>query len=225
MLFGSKQRLARSQGLSLFLLGKLLELSNTVKYLGLTFDASMDWHEHIHNISNKVSHRLNLLGRIRKYLDTDTSKLLYTSLVQPLMEYCDIVWSNADTSLQRLLRLQKRGARIILQKKIREDRTANLYCELGWVSLFERWNFHKCLTVFKCLNGIYPPYLRRLFSYNSDVHHYNTRNRANLHRVKITSKSGYRSFAYSAVKLFNNLDYATKRSLTLKEFVNNYWSE
>ena len=226
MLFGSKQRLARSQGLSLFLLGKLLELSNTVKYLGLTFDASMDWHEHINNISNKVTRRLNLLGRIRKFLDTDTSKLLYTSLVQPLMEYCDIVWSNADnTILQRLLRLQKRGARIILQKKIREDRTANLYCELGWVSLFERWNFHKCLSVFKCLNGIYPSYLRRLFSYNSDVHHYNTRNRANLHMVKITSKSGYRSFAYSAAKLFNNLDYATKRSLTLKEFVNNYWSK
>ena len=186
----------------------------------------MDWHEHINNISNKVTRRLNLLGRIRKYLDTDTSKLLYTSLVQPLMEYCDIVWSNADsTSLQRLLRLQKRGARIILQKKIREDRTANLYCEMGWVSLFERWNFHKCLTVFKCLNGIYPPYLRRLFFYNSDVHHYNTRNRANLHMVKITSKSGYRSFAYSTAKLFNNLDYATKRSLTLKEFVNNYWSK
>ena len=69
------------------------------------------------------------------------------------------------------------------QKKIREDRTANLYCELGWVSLFERWNFQNCLPVFKCLNGIYLPYLKRLFSYNSDVHHYNTRNRANLHMV------------------------------------------
>ena len=154
MLFGSKQRLARSQGLSLFLLGKLLELSNTVKYLGLIFDASMDWHEHINNISNKVTRRLNLLGRIRKYLDTDTCKLLYMTLVQPLMEYCDIVWSNANsTSLQRLLRLQKRGVRIILQKNIREDRTANLYCELGWVSLFERWNFHncKCLTYLNAL--------------------------------------------------------------------------
>ena len=115
-------------------------------------------------LRNKVTHRLNLLRRIRKYLDTDTCKLLYMTLVQPLMEYCDIVWSNADSMcLQRLLRLQKREARIILQKKIREDGTANLYCELGWVSLFERWNFHKCLTVFKCLNGIYPPYLRRLF--------------------------------------------------------------
>ena len=61
MLFGSKKRLARSQGLSLFLLGKLLELFNTVKYLGLTFGASMDWHEHINNISYKVTRRLNLL--------------------------------------------------------------------------------------------------------------------------------------------------------------------
>ena len=96
MLFGSKQRLARSQGLSLFLLGKLLELSNTVKYLSLIFDASMDWHEHINNISNKVTRRLNLLGRIGKYLDTDTCKLLFMTLVQPLMEHWDIVRSNNE---------------------------------------------------------------------------------------------------------------------------------
>ena len=44
-----------------------------MKYL-----ASMDWHEYI-NISNKVTCILNLLGRIRKYLDTDTCKLLYLS--------------------------------------------------------------------------------------------------------------------------------------------------
>ena len=76
-----------------------------MKYLSLIFDASMDWHEHINSISNKVTRRLNLLGRIRKYLDADTCKLLYMTLVQPLMESCDIVWSNADsTCLQRLLR-------------------------------------------------------------------------------------------------------------------------
>ena len=107
--FGSKPRLARSQGLSLFFLGKLLELSNTVKYLGVVFYASMDWHEHIYSICNRVTHRLNLSGRIRKYLDTNTCKLLYMTLVQPLLDYCDIVWSSGDsTCLRRFLRLQKR---------------------------------------------------------------------------------------------------------------------
>ena len=33
-----------------------------------------------------VTRTVNLLGRIRKYLDTDTCKLLYMTLVQPLME-------------------------------------------------------------------------------------------------------------------------------------------
>ena len=49
---------------------------------------------------------------------------------------------------------------------------------------------------FNIMLFVYLPYLTRLFSYNSDihVHNYNTRNRANLHMVKITSKSGYRSF-------------------------------
>ena len=80
MLFASKQRLARSQGLSLSsLLGKLLGLSNTVKYLGLIFDVPMDWHELINYYYNKLTRILNLLGRIRKYLDTDTCKLLYLS--------------------------------------------------------------------------------------------------------------------------------------------------
>ena len=76
MVFGSKQRLARSQNLSLFILGNFLELSRTVKYLGL----SMDWHEHINNISSKVARRLNLFARIWKYLVTDTFKLLYMTL-------------------------------------------------------------------------------------------------------------------------------------------------
>ena len=53
------------------------------------------------------------------------------------MEYCDIIWSKADsTSLQRLLRLQKRGARIILQKKIREDRSTN--CIVLWIGLLQQ---------------------------------------------------------------------------------------
>ena len=52
-----------------------------MKYLSLIFNASMNWREHINIICNKVTRRLNLLGRIWKYLDTDTCKLLYMTLV------------------------------------------------------------------------------------------------------------------------------------------------
>ena len=147
MLFGSNQRLARSQKPSLSSSGTLLELAETVKYLGLPLHATMNWHDHIDVVTSKVASRLNLLGMIRKYHSVDTCKHLYGTLIQPLYGYCDVIWSNTDkTSQDRLLRLQKRGARIILQKKNREERTEHLFRELGWVSLVERWRYHKCLV-------------------------------------------------------------------------------
>ena len=105
--------------------------------------------------------------------------------------------------MDRLLRLQKRGARIILKRKIREVSSEQLFKELGWLPLTERWTFHKCLQVFRCINGFCPSYLLNLFSRNSDVHNYNTRVRSNIHLNRISSKSGSRSFSYAAAELFN----------------------
>ena len=109
------------------------------------------------------------------------------------------MWSNSDkTYFYRLLRLQKRGARIILNRKIREVSSEQLFKELGWLLLTERWTFHKCLQVFRCLNGFCPSYLLNMFSRNSDIHNYNTRGRRNIHLNRINSKSGIRSFSYVA---------------------------
>ena len=62
-----------------------------MKYLSLIF-TSMDWHEHINIICNKVSRRLNLLGRIWKYLDMDTCKRLYMTLVPGEGRYFRNFW-------------------------------------------------------------------------------------------------------------------------------------
>ena len=72
-----------------------------------SFDSCMTWHDHINAVASKASERLGLLGGIRKYLSVDTCKHLHDTLVQPLYEYCDIIWSNSDkTCLDRLLRLR-----------------------------------------------------------------------------------------------------------------------
>ena len=144
--------------------------------------------------------------------------------MQPLYDYCDVIWSNSDkTYLDRLLRLQKRGARIILRKKIREECSENLFKELDWPTLTDRWNFHTCLTVFKCLKGLCPAYLENVFSLNSDIHNYCTRGSKNIHMPRISSKSGYRSFAYSAAKLFNGLSQSVKDSTSVQAFKIGYW--
>jgi len=67
--------------------------------------------------SFETSRRLGLLSRIRKYISTDVFKQLHN--FQPFYEYCDIVSSNSDEIYSnRLLRLQKRGARIYLSVRL-----------------------------------------------------------------------------------------------------------
>ena len=124
--------------------------------------------------------------------------------------------------VQLRLRLQKRGARIIVKRKIREVSSEQLFKELGWLPLTERWTFHKCLQVFHCINGFCPSYLLNLFSRNSDVLNYNTRGRSNIHLNRILSKSGSSSFSYAAADLFNDLPNYVKNSESIRSFTSNY---
>ena len=184
--------------------------------------------DNIDYIASKVSSRLGLLGRIGKYISADTCKQLHCSLIQPLYEYCDVVWSNADkTHLQCLLRLQKRGAGLILKRKTNDCKLSALFKELGWVNLTDRWSFNKCETVYRCLNHFCPSYLSNLSCLNSDVHNYNTRRKNDFHLAKIGSKSGERSFTFKAAKLFNSLISTTKSAKSVTSFTNlyNYWRE
>ena len=72
-------------------------------------------------------------------------------------------------------------------------------------------------------NGLCSSYLSNFFYRISGVHNYNTRNRTNVHLVKISSKSGYRSFSYSATKLFNDLDIVAKNSHSIRTLTLDYW--
>ena len=129
------------------------------------------------------------------------------------------MWSNANkTYLDGLLRLRKRGARIILKRKIREVSSQQLFKKLGWLPLTEKWTFHKCLQVFCCSNGFCPPFLLNMFSHNSDIHNYNTRGRRNIHLKRINSKSGVRSFSYTAANFFIKLPSSVKNSKSIRSF-------
>ena len=81
MLFCSNQRLIRSDKPVLSLSGTTFESAKSVKYLGLSFYCEMSWHDHINSIASKVSKRLDLLRRIRKYVGVDTCKHLHGTIV------------------------------------------------------------------------------------------------------------------------------------------------
>lgn len=83
MVFGTSQRLIKTSSPVRKLSDSFLLVKEFSKYLGVIFDSNLNWHGHIDTIASKVSRRLGLLSRIRKYVSIDVCKHLHYSIVQP----------------------------------------------------------------------------------------------------------------------------------------------
>ena len=70
--------------------------------------------EHVDRLCSKVTGSISGLKQARDHAPLDILYTIYKSLIQPLFDYCDVVWDNLDQRLAtRIQKLQNRAARII----------------------------------------------------------------------------------------------------------------
>ncbi len=70
----------------------------------------------------------------------------------------------------------------------------DMYGDLNWLSPKNRRLMHKCIIVYKCLNGMAPQYLNDKITCNDNVHKYCTRSAKDLHVKKPNTAYYARSF-------------------------------
>ena len=67
---------------------------DSTKALGIYIDDQLTWSAHLYYIAKEISSALGGLRRARPYVPVETLILIYKALVQPLFDYCDVVWEN-----------------------------------------------------------------------------------------------------------------------------------
>jgi len=88
----------------------------TTKYLGVHLDENLKWNEHIDKLCSKVNRSISGLKKTRDYVPLYVLNTIYKSLIQPVFDYCGVVWDNLDQGLAtKLQKLQHRAARIIAE--------------------------------------------------------------------------------------------------------------
>lgn len=107
-----------------------IELTNSVNYLGITFDKKLTFAQHLSsalNKTNKCYRALLPLLAPKSKLSLCNKKLIYASLIRPIMSYASPVWSTAANShthklnilqnkiLKMIFRLPKRTPTYLLQ--------------------------------------------------------------------------------------------------------------
>ena len=70
-----------------------LQTSNTEKDLGVEVDNELKFSKHIETQVSKANKILGQIRRTFQYLDTETMRQLFTSLVRPHLEYANTVWA------------------------------------------------------------------------------------------------------------------------------------
>ena len=107
--FGTKQRVKKIKNLKLSLSNTLIQQVPSYKYLGIILNTSLNFNQQIQQTVNKVSHKLYVLSKLRKFLTIKTAVLIYKSMILPYFDYGDIVYMfSSKSELNKLERLQER---------------------------------------------------------------------------------------------------------------------
>ena len=155
MVIGSGRKFRNLITASVKVYDEEIETVQQYTHLGVIFTANMTWTAHIDHLCAKVNKRLGLLKRIKHLLPRYARVLYYNSLVQPLFDYGDLVWGDKNncTLMQNLQTLQNKAAKVILDRPSFSSSTEALKT-LGWRDLSQRRHYHRCLYIFKCVNGM-----------------------------------------------------------------------
>ena len=203
--------------LNIILDGKSLERVESTKFLGVIVDERLSWKQHIKYVKSKVSKAIGIITLCRKYFNCSTLVNLYYAFVYPLLTYNIEVWgSAAQIHLSYLLKLQKRGVRIMTNSPSRAH-TKDLFKRLEILPLPKLYEMKLLLFLYKYRNSDLPVVFNNFFILNNSIHNYITRHRHCFRTPRVRTDIRNRTLRCAAVRVYNTyynvIDYSVRISI------------
>ncbi len=77
MIFANKKQSMSLPAIDMTIKNKLVSQEKSMKYLGVILTQDLSWQEHTDNMIAKINQRLDVLWRIKEFLDFDTLYSIY----------------------------------------------------------------------------------------------------------------------------------------------------
>ena len=134
------------------------------------------------------------------------------------MYYCSNVWANTtNKNVRKLQAVQNFACRILSGAKT-YDHVTPLLKSLSWFPVKGQLYYRQGIMAFKCMTSHAPEYLTSQFFTCEQVSERTTRSSQKLNIPLFRTASGQRTFYYSTVKLWNNLESFLKLSPSVDIF-------
>ena len=155
-----------------------IEQVKQIKYLGIVFDDKLTRKTLIQYICTKFSKGSWALLKFRDYVNINSLKTVYYSLIYSHIQYCITTWGVASaTALEPLEKMHKRVIRIITNSPF-QSRTTPIFKEINLLKINDVFKLKMAEKMQKYKNN---PQLRstQIISNIEETHNYNTRHSFN----------------------------------------------
>lgn len=185
----------------------MISTVSSTKFLGITIDQALNWHDHIEKLHTKLSIATYAIKRIRNLTDKKTTIIAYHALFASHLRFGIVAWGAAcEQDIQKILILQKKTIRIINNLPY-NDHCKPFFVENNILTLVSTYIYETII-----LSTKNPPPTR------NQCHNHNIRLGYNhnlpQHRLQKTSKTP----SYVGSKLYNLLPQNLKNLSTTKSF-------
>ncbi|MFZ2538340.1 MAG: reverse transcriptase family protein [Oscillospiraceae bacterium] len=176
------------------------------KFLGVILSANLSWNKHVEIILCKVSKNIGIICKVRHLLPRELTIMLYKTLVEPYISYCNLVWAlpRKTVLLDRIFKLQKKYCRILTFSGFTAH-SSPLFAELKLLSVYNIYKYQMGIYMYKIINNSIPTLGHHTFKTNSQVHNYNTRQKEKLHIEFSRTTMRQNTMTHQGVQLWNGL--------------------
>ena len=168
----------------------VLKYKENTRYLGLLLVHKLKWESHIKELNKKLIKYTGIFKKIRHCLPVSCRHIVYNAFMSSRLNYGSEIYLNTTKKFIRpLIVTQNKILRILHFRNIKTP-INNLYREFGVLKLTDMHDFNICCIVhkFMYLRHLLPEAINYIFCRNEQIQHYNTRNKKDLHPVKIKTK-------------------------------------
>ena len=126
--------------------------------LGITIDPELNFENYLSATCNKVSRKINALGRIANYMPLEKRRIVMKTFIESQLNYCPLIWTfHSQTINNKINRLHERALWIVYSDF--KSSFEGILMKDKSFSIHERNNQTLATDIYTFLNGLSPSFL------------------------------------------------------------------
>ena len=186
--------------------GNPIQLSESVKYLGVYLDHLLNWNLNTKNLCSKLIKANGVISKLRHFVPRSTLIQIYYALFFSHLNYACQIWGQChNPNVERIFKLQKRCLRLLTFSDFIAP-SSPLFSNLNILKISDTIKLRNVSLIWEILTGKSPHRISEIFALSYYQHGHQTRGSCNYLLCRPTFRTslyGINSITYQSILHWN----------------------